>query len=48
MHISHLTDVPDQGQLVEVRRRHFVVTEVERSSLLPALSRPGIWYRLLP
>ena len=33
--------IPEQGQLVEVRRRRFVVTDVERSSLPPDPLQPG-------
>lgn len=35
------TALPEQGQLVEVRRRRFVVTEVQRSSLPPDPLQPG-------
>jgi hypothetical protein len=35
MQTLHLKNVPEQGQLVEVRQRQFVVTAVERNTLLP-------------
>jgi hypothetical protein len=34
------TSIPEQGQLVEVHQRRYVVTEVRQSTLPPDRSRP--------
>jgi hypothetical protein len=34
--------LPEQGQLVEVRRRRFVVTDVRASALLSSAPTPGL------